>query len=153
MTSFPDLDRRSRRVLRNDLEHIRLQARIPWRELNDEHIFITGGTGFIGCWLLETLLWLIGQLNLTTRILVLTRDPRAFEKKAPHLADHPALRFHIGDVRSFEFPARDFSCVIHAATSTSARLEQDQPELVLETIVQGTRRTLDFARRCGARRP
>lgn len=137
-------------LLGDDLEYIYTGARVPWRNLDGANLFITGGTGFVGCWLLETLVWLIDRLHLNTNVHVLTRDPHAFERKAPHLAAHPALRFHIGDVRSFEFPPGGFSIVIHAAAPSASNLEQTHPELMFDIVVEGTRRTLEFARHCGA---
>ena len=40
--------------------------------------------------------------------------------------------------------------VIHAATEASVALNTDAPLAMLDVIVQGTRRTLDFARQCGS---
>jgi dTDP-glucose 4,6-dehydratase len=42
--------------------------------------------------------------------------------------------------------------VIHAATPTHSPLYQEAPETILEVIVQGMRRVLDFAWQAGARR-
>ena len=76
-----------------------------------------------------------------------------FQKKAPHLAVHPAIQFNIGDVRNFEFPEGEFSHFIHAAT-TSARetFNGENPLVKFDTIVEGTRHTLDFAAQCHARK-
>jgi FlaA1/EpsC-like NDP-sugar epimerase len=87
-----------------DLDHILDHTRDQWEELRDERIFITGGTGFFGCWLLESFAWANDRLGLNASALVLTRSLEAFRKKAPHLAARPAIQFHIGDVRTFEFP-------------------------------------------------
>jgi dTDP-glucose 4,6-dehydratase len=89
---------------------------------------------------------------LNASVLVLTRNLEAFRKKAPHLASNPAIQFHIGDVRSFEFPKAEFRYVIHAATEASAKLNEEQPTLMYDTIVEGTRRALDFARAVGTKR-
>jgi dTDP-glucose 4,6-dehydratase len=79
--------------------------------------------------------------------VVLTRDPDAFRNKAPHLAGHASVLLHVGDVQTFAFPEGRFSHVIHAATQSSAPLD---PLLMVDTIIAGTRRTLDFAVQCGA---
>ena len=123
-----------------------------WEEMRGQRLFITGGTGFFGCWLLESFAWANDQLKLGASALVLTRDPTAFQKKAPHLAANPAIRFHRGDVRSFEFPAGHFSHVIHAATEASAKLNTENPELMFDTIVAGTQHTLEFSRAAGAKK-
>jgi nucleoside-diphosphate-sugar epimerase len=133
-----------------DLDHVLAHTRDLWEELRGRRIFVTGGTGFFGCWLLESFAWANDKLNLGALMLALSRNPNAFAKKAPHLAAHPAIQFQVGDVRSFEFPSGDFSHVIHAATDASARLNDENPLLMFETIVEGTRRTLEFARQCGA---
>ncbi len=138
--------------LENDLEHIQAHTAGLWDKLRGERIFITGGTGFFGCWLLESLAWANDTLGLNASALVLTRDPEAFRSKVPHLAAHPAIQFHQGDVRDFDFPAGHFSSIIHAATESSAKLNAEDPLLMLDTIVEGTRRTLEFARQCGTKK-
>ena len=75
-----------------------------------------------------------------------------FESKAPHLAGNEAVTLLRGDVRTFEFPKESFSHIIHAATESSAKLNDENPLLMLGTIIEGTRHTLDFAKDCGARK-
>ena len=137
--------------LQHDLEHILTHTQGLWDELREKRIFITGGTGFFGCWLLESLAWANDTLGLNVEAVVLTRNPDAFIKKAPHLAHHRAIRCHAGDIHDFVFPSGEFSHVIHAATEASSKWNAESPLLIFETIVKGTRRTLDFAVQCGAK--
>jgi dTDP-glucose 4,6-dehydratase len=136
----------------NDLNHILDHTRPFWDELRGERIFITGGTGFFGCWLLESFAWANDKLGLNATAVVLTRNLDAFREKVPHLAAHHAIQFHNGDVCSFEFPSGSFSHVIHAATESSTKLNEENPLLMFDTIVEGTRRTLEFVRACGAKK-
>ena len=133
-----------------DLEHVLGRTRDLWEELRGQRLFITGGTGFFGRWLLESLLWANDRLSLGLSALVLSRNPDAFREKAPRVAGHPAIQFHPGDVRSFEFPKGGFSHIIHAATEASARLNAEDPLTMFDTILDGTRRALEFACHCGA---
>lgn len=135
-----------------DLDHILRHTHGLWEPLRGQRLFITGGTGFFGCWLLESFAWANDQLGLGASALVLSRNPEAFVRKAPHLARHPAIQLHEGDVRSFDFPMGRFSHVIHGATEASATLNVGRPEVMFDTIVEGTKRTLDWARNCGAKR-
>jgi dTDP-glucose 4,6-dehydratase len=128
-----------------DLDHILEHTRDLWDELRGQRIFITGGTGFFGCWLLESFIWANEKLDLAAQAVVLTRDPDKFLKKAPHLASNPSVQFWQGDIRDFAFPPGQFTYLIHAATEASARLNDEEPLVMLDTITAGTRRVLDFA--------
>lgn len=136
-------------VLADDLDHILQHTGSLWDALRGQWIFLTGGTGFLGCWLLESLAWANDHLGLNASALVLTRDVEAFRAKAPHLAQHPAIRFHVGDVRSFAFPEGRFPFVIHGAASWGTARDARTLSAMRETIVEGTRHTLEFARSRG----
>lgn len=132
-----------------DLDHVLAHTGGLWDGLRGGRLFITGGTGFFGKWLLETFLWANDRLHLGARATVLTRSPATFRHQHPHLAENPAVRLHEGDVRTFDFPAGPFSHVIHAATPSSTSLSEPDPQKLLTIIVEGTRRTLEFARQAG----
>jgi len=136
-------------TLAHDLDHVLDHTRSLWEEVRGKRIFLTGGTGFFGCWLLESFLWANDQLDLKASATVLTRNPAAFERRAPHLAAHRSIVLHAGDTRSFSFPNGPFHYVIHAATDAKVPTSVNSIEC-LDTIVQGTRHTLEFGRHCGA---
>ena len=125
----------------------RLLARTPtlWEPLRGASLFISGGTGFFGTWLLEAILAANREWSLGCRVSVLSRDPSRFAAKAPHLAADPAVSFLEGDVRSFRFPDGPVTHVIHAATEASASLNADDPQAMFDVCVEGTRRMLALA--------
>jgi len=135
-----------------DLAHVLKHTRDLWSEASGKSFFITGGTGFFGMWLLESFAYINDQLALGMSATVLTRDPAAFAHKAPHLAARADLRFIQGDIRSFPFPEGQFDYIIHAATEASAKLNEEAPHEMLDAIVAGTRRVLDFAAQCGVKK-
>lgn len=132
-------------TLEQDLHDVFESVGDLWEQLRGAHLFITGGTGFIGCWLLESLRYADQQLNLNVKATILTRDPLAFRNKSPHLAQYPGFHFICGDVCSFDFPSGEYEYLIHAATDASAHLNEVDPRRMFDTVIQGTRRTLDFA--------
>ena len=133
-----------------DLDLVLLRTRPIWEELRGRRLFVTGGTGFFGCWLLETFAWANDRLGLGAEMVVLTRNVENFRKKAPHLASRADIQFHIGDVRDFAFPAGSFSHVIHMAVAATIQQLKENPALAVEIMVKGTERALEFAARCGA---
>ncbi len=133
-----------------DLDHI-LQH-VDLTGLRGERVFITGGTGFFGCWLLESFLHANRKLGLNAQATVLTRNPAAFAEKAPHLAKDSAITLLAGDVKSYEFPAAHHAFVIHAATDSGGQQAKSTPAELRASIVDGTRHTLRFAAATCARR-
>ena len=141
-----------KRLPSEDIEHILAHTEDLWKEMRGSRIFITGGTGFFGKWLLGSFLAANDLFGLDATITVLSRRPYSFAQRFPHLAYHPAVRFVRGDVRRTAFPKGRFTHVIHGAVDASLKLIQEVPLLVFDTIVLGARRTLEFAQRCGARK-
>jgi len=129
----------------HDLDDISARMDPLWSDLHGARLFMTGGTGFIGRWLLEALRHSDTIHRLGLHVTVLTRNPGDFARKAPHLAGYSAFEFQQGDIADFASPDGEFSHVIHAATDASAELNETNPRLMFETIMQGTRRTLDLA--------
>lgn len=140
----------TRHPLACDLDEVLDATRALWEELRGRRIFITGATGFFGCWLLESFTWANQRLGLKAQASILTRNPDTLRRKLPHLAG--SIDMIVGDVRSFTFPAGNFSHVIHAATESSAELNANNPQLMFDTIVEGARHCLEFAAHAGARK-
>ncbi len=137
-------------LAKRDLEHVLERTADLWPALRGERIFITGGTGFVGTWLLETFVFCNQRLSLGAQALVLSRDPEAFARKAPHLDNDPALSFLRGHAHDFALPSGHFAAVVHAATE-----RQDpaiDPVELFDRDLNATRRTLELAQRAGAAR-
>jgi dTDP-glucose 4,6-dehydratase len=119
---------------------------ISWGDLAGRRIFLTGGTGFFGCNLLEAYTRAWDHEQLDGLVSVLTRNPQAFQHKAPHLATHPGVEILAGDLMDCDFGNSTWDFVIHAAR------EYGEPLEFLERSLQATRRVLDLARHWGASR-
>jgi nucleoside-diphosphate-sugar epimerase len=137
---------------RMDLDLILQETRPLWEPMRGQQLFITGGTGFFGCWLLESFCHINRALGLKASAKILTRNPAYFRSKLPHLANDRCLELLTGDVRDFAFPDGMFSFVIHAATEASAKQAAEAPLEMLSTIVAGTERALEFAATHGTAR-
>lgn len=145
MSLTNNIESKQNLVLKDDLNKILKQTLEIWPQLKAARIFITGGTGFIGCWLLESLRHADICLNLNIHATILTRDPHAFKQKVPHLAEYPGFSFLAGNICDFEMPDGEFTHFIHAATDASAHLNESNPLCMFDTVVQGTHHALDCA--------
>jgi nucleoside-diphosphate-sugar epimerase len=115
-----------------DLDHIIEHTGGVWESLAGQRIFLTGGTGFVGTWLCESLV----RAGRGISAVVLTRHAERFQ------FTHPAVQPLQGDVRTFGFPDGEFPYVIHAATPASTD----------DLDCEATHRVLEFARTHGTRR-
>jgi len=133
----------------DDLEFILDHTATVWSKFSGARIFMTGGTGFIGSWLLESISYANNRLNANISVTVLSRNPDAFLKKNLHWSNNPHIQFIKGDVLNFEYPSGTFDIAIHAATDV-AGVEQDYLN-VFDSNVVGTRRVLDFCVKSGVK--
>ncbi|MFY9781561.1 MAG: NAD-dependent epimerase/dehydratase family protein [Candidatus Baltobacteraceae bacterium] len=137
-------------VLAPDLDAIVERNADDFELLRGARLFVTGGTGFVGSWLLESFAWANRRLALDASAVVLTRHPGAFGGAAPHLLADPAISLRRGDLGDAGALWGTFDAIIHAATATAAGPSGLTPQTIIETTVDGTRRVLDLARRNGS---
>ena len=111
-------------------------------------MFLTGGTGFFGCSILRE-----RQRDSTAngKITVLSRNPNGFAKRNPELVN--GANWIAGDILSVDSSQIQghFSHVLHAAADSTSTGHLSHLQRY-DQIVEGTRRMLDFAVSCGARR-
>jgi len=139
------------KILEEDFKYVVENTDI-WSELKNSSIFLTGGTGFFGTWFLKTFLYANRVLSLNSSICVLSRNPEAFLQKHREL-DVKEIAFIKGDIKTFEFIEEKFSYIIHASTTNAQEtFDKIDPLESFETIVNGTKRVLDFALHCGAKK-
>jgi len=106
--------------LRSEVSELVLGSADLWPALADARIFLTGASGFFGCWLLETLLFANDHFGFHTKVVALTRDPERFLSRAPHLAGHSAVTLWPGDIQDFATPPGPFSHILHAAAEVNS---------------------------------
>ena len=132
-----------------DLIHVLDRTRDAWDDLRGAQLFITGAGGFVGSWLLETLLFANGELKLGVRVTALVRDADRFTRRLPHLAASPAVRLQPGDVRTAHIPPGEATHVVHCASALPPQVNEERPDEVMDVIERGTARMVSEAERIG----
>jgi nucleoside-diphosphate-sugar epimerase len=130
-----------------DLEHIYQNTQDIWESLRGKSIFVTGGTGFFGKWLLESFIYINEKLELNAKITTLSRSPEEFLNANPFYSKYSnCINFIKGDVLTYDYSLDDqFDYIIHGATAASDTLNKESPLLMMDTIILGTTKILDFA--------
>ena len=132
-------------LLADDLQHIHHYSNDVWENFKNKTILITGGTGFIGTWLLESISYANNRLHDNANVIVISRDPDKFLERHPYFKQS-TIHFVKGDIRNFDYPAGPIDYIIHAATPVNKQLTMEQQLSLFDTVVEGTRHVLELAR-------
>lgn len=135
-----------------DLDHVLLHTQGLWEALRGARLFVTGGTGFFGRWMIESFLRANEEFALGARVRLLTRNEARLAANAPHIVDHAAVDVVTGDIRTLA--STDIRCtdVLHMAAETTYPPGGVSSADAFDSAVVGTQCVLDLAHRCGSRR-
>ena len=118
-------------------------------KLGLRHIAVTGGTGFLGSWIAETVAALNDEHRLGITLDLYARNITDWVQKYPHLSKRNDIQLRMQDVRSpFEF-ARNTNFVVHAAGIPNNRVHSSDPLRVYQTTILGLSNALDAASKLG----
>ncbi|UPZ16070.1 NAD-dependent epimerase/dehydratase family protein [Flavobacterium humidisoli] len=115
--------------------------------LNNQSILVTGGTGFVGKWIVEMVSYINSASDVNIKLCLLARDIAKFKEEVPHLSEKPFVRFIEQDVRYLHDLPNDIDYIIHAAGSPDNREHVSDPLRTIETFYKGTQSILDVASR------
>jgi nucleoside-diphosphate-sugar epimerase len=122
----------------------KLRELVPNLQFQGESVLLTGGTGFFGKWLTQALLAMNDAWNLNNHLTLVTRDKDRAMASLPWLISRQDVSFIESDIRSLQ-SKRAFTTIIHAAAAASQDLNQNRPEEMFDTILDGTRQVLKIA--------
>ena len=110
-------------------------------------VFITGGTGFFGVWILSALAAIKKRVGGEMRIVALSRDPQRFLAKHSLFKFAGDVEFMTGDIKNFLLEDLKPNYLIHMATTNADETFAGEDQLnKLETLYLGTKNVLE---QCG----
>lgn len=140
----------SRALPSEDLDLVLEHTSGFWPAFSGARVFVTGGTGFLGMWLLEVLRHANRTLGCNISVQVLSRNPERARLRAPHIFGADGFRLLHGDVASFAGDTGPIDICIHAAADVADTSRAGDPLNVFTSGVQGTANILQLAVRQGA---
>ena len=131
--------------INDDLKFIYNQNLKIWNRLKNKSIFLTGGSGPFGFWILKSFIYVNKKHSLNSKIFVLTRNKK---NKIFNFCKDKSVTIVQGDIRSFKFKGKKIDYIIHGATTTAKETYNKQdPNEKFSVLYDGTKRILDFARK------
>jgi nucleoside-diphosphate-sugar epimerase len=131
-----------------DLQAAVKQVGSRWEVLRRARVLVTGGTGFVGRWLVEVLGLARQSRELDCDALILTRNARRVIDRWPWIASQPWVQLIESDVRSLRDIHGPLQVVLHGAVDTGTA---EDPATIRDVCEEGTRCVLGLARTCGTR--
>jgi dTDP-glucose 4,6-dehydratase len=139
-------------VIKNDLDFILAASIDDLNALAGSLIFITGGTGFFGKWLLQTISRYNNEFDKKIHALVLSRNPESFIREYPEIGRSRSIEFVIGDVINFDYNGRFCDFIVHAAADATYGRYNASTDGTHDPIVLGALNIVKFAIKSGAKR-
>ncbi len=139
------------RVIAADVEAI-LAYPLAWYHFAGRQVLLTGVTGMIGGYLLETFAALrASRDHAPARIYALARDRQKLDARHGHLFGRDDIVFLAQDVADPIANIAKLDYIVHAASPASPKHYLADPVGTIRANVAGTERLLELARSRGAR--
>lgn len=136
----------------DDLDQVLAQTPGFWSCFGGSRLFITGGTGFIGNWLIQVIQRANESIGARIEIVALSRNPQRARIERPQVFTRRDVRLLEGSVIDFNGDTGALDLCIHAATDVADPRKSGTPLQTFDSIVSGTRRMLEFAQSRGVSR-
>jgi nucleoside-diphosphate-sugar epimerase len=134
------------RIILEDIKEILSTPRVDWDDFSEKRVLITGASGFLPAYLVETLLLLNKTRGLNTHITALVRNRENYIKRFEQHLDNPNLTVLVQDVSKPISLALPHHFIIHAASQASPKYYGVDPVGTLSANVLGTMQLLELAR-------
>jgi len=130
-----------------DLELITSSYEIPWNQLKDKTVLISGASGFLASYMIKTLLFLNKTKLLNISIVAICRNRERFQKTFNAYLNSPNIEFIEQDICLPLQINRHIDFIIHAASQASPKYYESDPVGTLSANTLGIMQLLELARK------
>lgn len=135
------------KIVQEDIEYI-VNHSLDWNVLSNSTILISGASGFLPAYIVETLLYLNEKQNKNIKIIALVRNKEKALKRFEHHKNRKDLEFLVQDVcEPINIdPEEKIDYIIHAASNASPKFYGTDPVGTINANVIGTINLLKLAK-------
>ena len=130
-------------IIEEDIRKI-INYQLPWEQFYHKSVLVTGATGMLGYYLVETLMFLNTNFNANIIVYAISRDGDRSRMKYQHHYDDPRLIHVIADLSDPIDFYEKINIVIHTASLASPKYYKTNPVYTIKPNVIGTSNLLDL---------
>lgn len=131
----------------DDIQYV-AELVLPWEQLCNKTILISGATGMLGTFLIDVLM----QKNLNIKIIALGRDENRARERFSQYWDKANFMFLSHDINQPLHLQEQVDFIIHAASNTHPLAYAEDPIGTILTNIIGTNHMLEYAQTHGCKR-
>jgi len=135
-----------RSVVTEDIKWLVEKYSVPWDRLRGKTVLITGASGFLAAYMVETLMYLNEVYGFGITVIALVRNLGRYEVRFRDFIGRPELICIEQDIRDPVVPDRHVDFIIHAASQASPKYYSTDPVGTLSANIFGLAHLLDLAR-------
>ena len=140
-------------IVEEDIRFVLAACRDELQQLSGKTLLLTGGSGFVGSYLVESIIaFNRAHDGAPCRLLLPTRSLEATRKKWPHFFEDPELTWFEWSKDRLEPPSDGCDYVIHAAAPTDTAVFMQHPYGTMRDIVRTTEQVIEYAEQANASR-
>lgn len=132
-------------VIESDLKYI-TETDLPWKLLKNKTILVSGASGFLPAYMVETFLYLNETKKYNIKVLALVRNLKKAQKRFYHYKGNKKLVFVVQDVCQKIKIKGKIDYIIHAASLASPKIFSRDPVGTIAPNVIGTSNLLSLAK-------
>lgn len=138
-------------IVKQDINRI-ASSNISWDKLEGSTVLVTGATGFIGSYIISSLMQRVIDKGADIRVIAMVRNEQRAREKFADYMELGKIDFIVGDVKEPVNSDKKADYIIHCASNAAPDLYASDPVGTMEINFFGTSHLLKYATKCGAKK-